>query len=283
MAAPASAPIADGESAERGDPMSGPSRPVDRDDRLTIPAPAIVEASAIDELVERAVRELNAICRDSTLQFAFAIGEFLVQRFYSGNLDAWRSRDPTKSDSLRKLARHPDLAMSPGTLYRSVAMYELAQRLELRNYQRVSTTHFRLVLPLVPREQARLLRATEEAGWSVCRLEEEIAALVQQDPSVRSTRGGRKRASSLSKALRALRQCSHALATFLTDDSGDLASVDLAQTTLDALRTLRDACARVDRRLAQHLPGARTLPPPPNLVEGSSSESPHGPERHRKR
>jgi hypothetical protein len=235
----------------------------------------IERTSTADDAIERAVRDLNAICRAATLDFALAVGAFVIDRFYAGDLARWRSRDATKQDSLRRLARHPDLAMHPGCLYRSVAMYELGQRIGIPQCRRISTSHLRLVLPLLPPQQERLLRETEEAGWSVRRLEEEVRAVVQRDPAARTTRGGRKRHSRLTGAVQAIQKCGDALNEFLAADfDGEVPSSESARAALGALRAVRQACTRMERRLENYLPAARTTPPP------AMDDEPDGPAVH---
>jgi hypothetical protein len=216
-----------------------------------------------DETIEKAVSDLNAICRSATLGFALAVGKFVIDRFYAGDLDRWRSRDPVRRNSLRKLARHPDLAMSAGSLYRSVAMYELAQRIGIRRCRRVSTSHLRLVLPLLPAEQERLMRETEEVGWSVRRLEEEVRLLTQREPRSRTARGGRRPHSTLSRAIRVVEDCARVLNEFLAaHDDGDAPSPEIGRAAIEALRAATEACTRVERRLAPNLVAGRSTPPP---------------------
>ncbi|MGD0679019.1 MAG: hypothetical protein ABSC94_26745 [Polyangiaceae bacterium] len=225
------------------------------------------------ETVEGAVRELNAICRTATLEFALAVGEFVITRFYGNDLAQWRSRDPAKHASLRKLSRHPDLAMSPGALYRSVAMYELSDRICVRQCRFLSTSHLRVVLPLLPEQQERLLRESESFGWSVRRLEEEVEALVVRDPSARTTRGGRKRRSKLKEVVQSLERCTTALNRYLTVDADDEPSPDTARAAMVAMREAQDICARIERRLACYQPLARTMPPPA-AMGGDDSRGP---------
>src|SRR5579859_4921759 len=139
---------------------------------------------ATDEEVERVVAQLHDLCRAATMDFALSVGKLIISNFFSGNLASWRDRDPKKNASLRRLAAHPDLPMSPAVLYRSIAIYELCERLGIRSWKHVSTTHIRLVLPLEPAEQARLLRLCEAHAWPVRRLDEEVAAISRESPEL---------------------------------------------------------------------------------------------------
>jgi hypothetical protein len=111
-----------------------------------------------DTKVDRIVRQLNTICKAATFDFAMAVGKLIVDSFYAGDLDAWRSRG-IKNVSFRRLAKHPDLPMSATALYRSTAIYEVCQRTGAADWKHLSTSHVRLVLPLAPGQQARLLHA----------------------------------------------------------------------------------------------------------------------------
>jgi hypothetical protein len=199
------------------------------------------------DLIEGVIRELRIITRTATLEFALAVGQVIVDGFYGGDLDAWRSRG-AKDVSFRKLAKHPDLPMSPTALYRSVSVYELSRRLPIEHWQRVSPSHLHAVLPLSQDEQERLLEMTELQSWPVRRLREEVAKLEQQ-PSFRD-RGGRKRSASLIRTIHVLEGC--------LDGSGNLVgaaeasfapSCDATRETLRVLRAVRCACASLEEAL----------------------------------
>src|SRR6266513_2543056 len=62
-----------------------------------------------DDVIEAVVQGLNRLCRQATFEFTLAVGEMVIDKVYGGDLNLWRSRDPTKIISLRKLARHARL------------------------------------------------------------------------------------------------------------------------------------------------------------------------------
>src|SRR3974377_309327 len=80
-----------------------------------------------DAKVERVVRQLNALCKTATFDFAMSVGKLIIDNFYSGDLGAWRNRG-AKNFSFRRLAKHPDLPMSASALYWSTAIYEVSRR-----------------------------------------------------------------------------------------------------------------------------------------------------------
>jgi hypothetical protein len=210
-----------------------------------------------DAALHRLVLQLNAVCKSATLRFALSIGELVIHDLYGGNLELWRSRDPYKQHSMRKLARHPDLAMHPSMLYRSVAIYEVSERLGIRSWSHVSSTHIRIVLPLVQEEQTRLLIETATHRWSTARLEREAAPLLATTSARGSAGGGRKRCSELHGAARKLHMCLSALEKLIPDERGEAVIVGYSPESVRsfaaALRRTAEQCTILEHRLETHL------------------------------
>lgn len=200
-----------------------------------------------DAKVEHVVRQLNTICKTATFEFAVAVGKLIVDNFYSGDLEAWRRRG-IKNVSFRRLAKHPDLPMSASALYRSTAIYEVCQRVGGNQWKHLSTSHVRLVLPLAPGHQARLLQRAEANGWPVQRLRDEIGAL---PPSALVNRGGRKRPPRLRKALRTLQAALDESNSLLDANApvGDL-SPDSARSLVQLLHRVQCACSELEERVS---------------------------------
>jgi hypothetical protein len=116
------------------------------------------------------VGELNSLSKSATLKFALAVGELVVRRLCGGDVACFRSRRVKEDRALRRVATHPDLAMSTSMLYGCVAIYELSERLGVRRWRHVSTSHIRLVFPLAQESQAALLRDAETKRWPVKRV-----------------------------------------------------------------------------------------------------------------
>lgn len=221
-------------------------------------------------LVESVVLQLNNLCKHATFDFAMAVGKLIIDTIYSGELGAWRSRG-VKSASFRKLAKHPDLPMSPSALYRSVAIYELGRRLGVDRWQFVSTSHLRLLLPLPGDRQRQLVQAAEAHAWSVQRLREEIAALDAESARPRA-RGGRSKQSRLRKTIGILQKCVDSSSSLMeTDEDGEL-SPETARSVAELAQRLREACAKLENRARRYIPGAQTEPPPP--LGGSARAEP---------
>lgn len=237
------------------------------DPTLTDPNSSYVCAppDASDQLVEQVLLKLKALGREATLAFALSVGKLVITNLYRGNLDNWRSRDPRKSASLRRLAQHPDLPMSSAVLYRSVAMYEMFERLDLGSLTEISTSHIRLVLPLCPEAQARLLRQAQDERWTVRRLDDEVAALLRENPGARCVRGGLRRRSGLTRTMHVVERCAQSVDDLLGElrDGGEELSPESQRVAVDAVRTATQTCTLLEARLARTRPGARTDPPPP--------------------
>jgi hypothetical protein len=214
--------------------------------------------------VERLVLQLNALCKSATLNFALSVGNVVVANLYCGDLDRWRSRNPNKDYSLRKLAKHPALPMSPNALYRCIAIFEVCERLGIRSWKHVSTSHVRLVLPLPLGEQAKLLEAAEANRWPARRLDDEVAALMRRDPSSCQRRGGRKRASQLTEKMRTVEKVITTLNELLEPDEHAITdpSPDSARAAIDLLQKAAQRCAILRERLARHVPSAPADLPP---------------------
>lgn len=205
-------------------------------------------------IVQGMVAKLNALCRRATLRFALAVGELVIRHLYEGDLDLFRRRAPKGELSLRRLASHPDLAMSWAGLYRSIAIYELCERLGVPTWHHISSTHLRLVLPLAPSDQEQLLRAAESHRWPVRRLEDEVAKRIAVQP-MGGRRGGRRRASRLRRMLGAADRSLAAVASLLegADDARAESSPESVRDAVDLLQRLGSQCTRLESQLTMAL------------------------------
>src|SRR4051794_34652916 len=123
------------------------------------------EPEVSDESIQLVVYQIGQICRDSSLEFALRVGAVVIHNFYDGEVNSWRGRGP-KLHSFRRLARHPELPMSPAALYRCVAIFELCERLNApARWRRLSASHLRTVLGLPPDAQEQLLATANKHHW----------------------------------------------------------------------------------------------------------------------
>jgi hypothetical protein len=151
--------------------------------------------------VDQVVFELRKLVRSATLDFSLAVGKLIIEKFYRNDLTRWRLRGP-KSASFRKLSTHPELPMSPGALYRCVAVFELVQRVGVGTLNHLGTSHMRTVLGLAEDQQWDMLQRAERERWTVQRLQREVSMIRARDKH----RGGRPPLLPEVKAARALRR-----------------------------------------------------------------------------
>lgn len=161
------------------------------------------EAAVVSEEINIIVAHIKRLARTANLEFALRVGAVIIHHFYQGDTDAWRRRGP-KTASFRRLAAHPELPLSPGSLYRCVALYELCDRLNAPSrWQNLGTSHLRVVLGLPSHTQERLLSMANSERWSVKVLHEHVLL----EKATRSTRGGRRAQSPITKSLISLKKC----------------------------------------------------------------------------
>jgi hypothetical protein len=218
-------------------------------------------------VVEEVVYKLNNMVRNATFAFAMSVGKLIITTFYGGCPTAWRERG-VKDYSFRRLARHPQLRMSSTTLYRSVAIYELCQRIGIEQWHHVSMSHVRLVLPLPTEEQSLLLKSAEMNQWPTRRLQEEIAAWAKRGHE-QSTR---KRRSRLKATIQIIERCLDDANQFVgMDESTCEPSPDSVRRARVLIERLNHACLVLER----HLPGANgeDLPPPFDVGDDSIQNS----------
>lgn len=152
--------------------------------------------------LEEVVHQINGICRSSSLEFALRVGAVIIHHFYGGEAEAWRHRGP-KVNSFRRLAEHPELALSPGALYRCVAIFEMCERLRAASrWRRLGASHLRAVIGIPVDKQEYLLSKANDERWSVQTLQAQAQRL-----RIGRTRGGRRVRSQLGKNLCVLDRC----------------------------------------------------------------------------
>lgn len=205
------------------------------------------EHDPLDQLAD----QLAVLGKDVSVEQAVEIGRLLIERLYDGDLSAWRGRGP-KAHSLRTLSRRAELSVSSSALYRSIALYELSERLgglERWSAAGLGVSHVRLVLGLELDVQRRLLDLAVEHTWTVAELEREASAARQHDPK-RERRGGRPRLPRFVKSVHRLRKASEA-SDEMFGDLDAAAAMEPEQITelRDVLATIRARCDELDRQL----------------------------------
>jgi len=129
-------------------------------------------------LVERAVCDLNHIYTTKALQTACLIGEYVINRFFGGDVEAFR-RGSCEHASFRALSKHQDLRFSPTYLWTAVAVVGQIRELPEDLAQCLSLSHHRLLLPLKDASvKVALARMAVKQNLSKRELGREIGRLV---------------------------------------------------------------------------------------------------------
>jgi hypothetical protein len=193
------------------------------------------------DAVAQALEDVSTL---HSLQAALEVGEIVYRRIFKGDERLLRARGK-KNGSFRKLAAHPRLGMSPSSLWRAVAIYELSRRFpELAQYVHTGVGHISVVLGLPEVEQFRLLRTTESERWTRRRLQKEAA----------DVRGAQRQSSPLpqSKILDRLAGLELLARDSCQAELSRLPNEEL-QEAMIALAKVRERLAEVEGRLQQAL------------------------------
>ena len=149
--------------------------------------------------MDHAVRELNRIYNQKGLELALALGEFVLDNFFDGSVEAFRSGNRTHR-TFRALARRSDLMVSHTTLWTAVNIVEQMQILPERIARQLSYSHHRALLTVkASGDKTRLARLAVQDGLTTRQLD----ALVRDWASrQQTTRTGRPRIPTLVKSIR---------------------------------------------------------------------------------
>ena len=139
-------------------------------------SPQSVDLDTLTEL-------LNAVPKPGTLRGAARLGQLIVRYYYDSDHELARSRC-RKPTSIRKLAAHARLDMSPTSLSRAVRIHQLSQRMpQLLGFEHIGVGHVSSCFALDPASQISVLERAEREQWTRKYLNEFIAKLpAEQKP-----------------------------------------------------------------------------------------------------
>jgi hypothetical protein len=146
---------------------------------IAAPAIAAVVADVTDAELDRLVGQIRELKRDATFMFVMALGQLVVERFYNGDLKAWRSTG-AKDTSFRKLAARLEaedgLGLDHSSLSRAVGVYELVSTVQaVATSQHLRVGHYVAVLGLPQKTAEKLLTKADAERWPVPRVRQEAA------------------------------------------------------------------------------------------------------------
>jgi hypothetical protein len=203
------------------------------------PATELLPPPVDDNVIDEVAEKLNELTRLRGLELAAEMGKVVIDNFFDGDLEAYRSRG-IRDASLRKLAKHPKLGISPTTLYRSIETFALSDRLGNPEWKNLTTSHVRAVLGLKEEDQQKLLTQAEDKGWTAQQLQTQAAK------SKKKIADGRGR-PPLPRFQKSLQQMGKFFAD--PDDSfGDTEKLDELEddVALSLFKTVTDAKSKID-------------------------------------
>ena len=139
---------------------------------------------ADDALVERAIHTLRAVCVTGAVQMMAQAGEYLIENFFAGDLEAARSQHPAKPVALRHLIeRAPELGLRPSQLRRCVPFALQVRGLGARiSNKLLQDHHFALLALRDAREKREIAEIAVEDRWSTRHLRQKIRELQKPHP-----------------------------------------------------------------------------------------------------
>ena len=150
-----------------------------------LPKAGDAEPDEFETAVAEASAAIRAVTTASLLQLSADVGKIVLDRFYGGDPERFRSHG-RKDVSIRKLAKRLEAGagMSAPAICRCVQTHLLVLRVgEDHAWKSITASHVRAVLTLPDAEQESVLLAAESAGWSVRHTEEEVRRRRNQAPA----------------------------------------------------------------------------------------------------
>ncbi len=136
---------------------------------------ALPGAEGIDTgLLDEAVHTLNRIYQAKGLETARDVAECVVQMFFGGSVDSFRSRNRTHL-SFKELAKREDLQVSYQFVWNACAVVEQLRSLPPAIAKALPMSHHKMLLPIKDEEQKVLLAtAAVEGGLSKRAFEDRV-------------------------------------------------------------------------------------------------------------
>lgn len=221
-------------------------------------APAeVLPPPVADDVIDEVVSTLNGWQRVAGFAFARQVGQLLIDKFYAGDVSAWRSRQE-KDASFRKLKQRADegaLQISAPSLYRSVALVELEDRIGAVDKVHLTMTHVREVFGLPAEQQAKLLTAAAEKGWSIQDMEKAAGKVRKKEGDGRGRPALPTFVKSISALARIIAQDDGDPDPFGDMDALDQITEEQAQALWQTVTGVKLKCEEIQKKLAVKVPG----------------------------
>jgi len=189
--------------------------------------------------------ELREIAHGSSWSRTLATGKLVLQHFFGGNVEEWRTHRRQKEASIRRLAQRPDCPLGKSALSEAVAIFAARKDLP-KCVDELTPSHVAIALRLPVAQRVAILEKAAAGAWSVREMRTEALLLKRRA----GERRGRPRFSQARAALSQLKASVAALETGIellgVAGNADSETVGLLERALSALeQRLGDARARV--------------------------------------
>ena len=153
--------------------------------------------------------ELRGITNGSSWSRTLATGKLVLERFFGGNVEEWRTHRRQKEASIRRLAQRRDCPLGKSALSEAVSIYVAKKDLP-KCVDELTPSHVAIALRLPPAERLLLIERAVDGAWSVREMRDEALLFKRRA----GERRGRPRFSEARAAL------SHIKASLDALDSG---------------------------------------------------------------
>jgi hypothetical protein len=214
---------------------------------VPLPLPGATEVDAA--LVDQAVADLNAIYASKGIETARALGEYVVDRFFGGDVDEATGFGPSgeRHRSFRALAERDDLHVSHAHLWVSVRVLAQLRQLPDEVASALPLSHHRRLLAIHDEEtKVRLAEEAVRNGLTVKALEAEVAHARAQ-VATGATRG-RKPLAGWVKAVNALGRIEFQVEDVtaeMVEGLGEERGAEIVGTIDEAIRALEELRGRI--------------------------------------
>jgi len=214
---------------------------------VAVGLPAATEVDAA--LVDQAVADLNAIYASKGIETARALGEYVVDRFFGGDVDtATRfGASGARHRSFRALAERDDLHVSHAHLWVSVRVLGQLRQLPPDVASALPLSHHRRLLAIHDEEtKVRLAEEAVRSGLTVKALEAEVAHARAQVAT--GAKRGRRPLPGWVKAVNALGRIEfrvEEVTAEMVEGLGEERGAEIVGTIEEAIRSLEELRGRI--------------------------------------
>lgn len=215
--------------------------------------PATVDEGLIREALEE-IRKRMVVGATAT---AHGVGEYLLDTFFGGDAEKYRSRKKDGNPSFEALLKHQDLellGLKRSSLYNCIGTWIQFEELGMPELQSLPVTHQVALLAAPETEKERLVQKAIKKGLSVKALKEEVEKAREKNPS--KSKSGRPPLPAFVKSI-------HALSKFVKNPEkvfGNLDEIDdleeaEAQKLYQTVTGLKIQCEKLQKELERKVPG----------------------------